>query len=285
MSNRRKDINFFWKKFKRYPDLVRQLKSNSLIVNSIPENIRKQITAYQVLRPTTKLELLLDSVHNVDQEARRKCPRNLDKNCQAQFIKVDNSNIKYVAGLIKDIHFSEAIYGEDCLKTIFLVGLHARRWGYTDMDSTLFKWVQSGYTKPSYLAQLVTYRSDLDSVNKCCISDNVNLGFGATTWVLGNHLLEFNQYDSTIARINYDRQRYLMDDVKRDVNKQFLVLTNRFFKNSSSDFNLEFINMQVSEQEFKSIYDDLVNKKVIKRKWLWKWQCSRSCNCIPKYFL
>lgn len=259
-------ISYFWLLIKEQPDLVKDLKGNDLILNLCPASIQSEITDYRRQRNNTSIESILDSIRIVDQQARNECSNNLKAECKEWFCRTDSANIKHVASLLNETIYSE-VHGERMLEVCFLVAWHARRWGFTDLDQVLNAYVEKGWAKPAFLAQLIEYRSDIDSVNKRYLNDQADLGYGATTMVINNHLIEMNQTDSLIKVINENRRRYYLDRLEMDINKNALLLQNALFKGRSADFNIELFRQGMPEEEYKIFLSDLTQKGAVKKLW------------------
>lgn len=260
-------VEYIWDLIKKEPDLVNDLKNNVRVLNLCPTTIKSRISAYTRQRKKTAFELIMDSIRAVDQQVRKECPNNLNADCKERFYRTDSANIKFIASLLGRTSYSETIQGEKSLQACFLVAWHARRWGFTDLDNVLYAYIKNGRVKPSILAQLIEYRSDIDSVNKKYLDGQPDLGFGATSIVINNHLLEMNQSDSLIEVVNSNRKRYYLDSLEKDIPKNVLLLQNTLFKGCSGDLNLELFRQNMPEEDYKVFLSDLTQKGAVKKLW------------------
>lgn len=260
-------IRYFWTLTSQHPDLVYELKNNQTALRICSPALQKQIAGYNRTRSVTAFERLIDSVRNVDQQARHECPNNMKAACKERFYKTDSANIHFIASLLRTTGYSESIHGEQSLKSCFLIGWHARRWGFTELDAILYELVKKGRIKPSLPAQLIEYKSDIDSINKRYLDNSPDLGFESTCIVIGPHLIEMNQTDSSIAAINKNRSRYFLDNVLNDINKNTLILKNPLFNGKAGDFNLNLFNQNMAEEEFKQFLNSLTQMGAVKKWW------------------
>jgi len=204
-------------------------------------------------------------VRKVDQLVRQGCSNN-NIECKRRFIQTDSVNIKFLANLLSNTDYRQDVYGEEVIDICFLVAWHARRWGFTDLDAVLLKNLQTGRIKPQQLAQLISYRSDIDSINKKILNAQPMLGLSYTGWIINNRLVEMNVPDSVLDSINKNREPLLMDDVRNDVGKQLLTLRNVLFKGSRKDLGLETFATTMTETEFKQILEEM-GEKLVKKVW------------------
>jgi hypothetical protein len=262
------DIILFWNRMKTNPVLVSRLKNDETLLTYPSNIVREEIR--QLKEPEyvkSKLESITDSVLNVDQSARHRCGYNFKKECIDLFRSTDSINIYYLDSLLSKGRYSRSELsgnGGSAIYSIYIVALHARRFGHTNLDSILINYIKKGDIKPYWYAVLNADISDLSYAIKEKLSAIPKLGLGYFYIGINDKIVEFKANDSLIAIFNKNRKGLYMDDVETEMAKLKFVQSTPLFKNSPKSLGIDLRNFVMSAKEAKEMIEDFKQKNLLK---------------------
>lgn len=264
LGNNKKMIHFFWKKMTFFPELVSNIKETPDVLNHKNNIVRPQIIKYSKAIEKTRVDTLLDSIKKADQLSRNECGDNNSKMCIDKFRRIDSTNIKKIYEILSSNSNNKTVYGQNVLHAIFLIAWHARRWGYTDLDSTIASFISKGFMKPFFLAKLISYRSDFDAVNSEYLDKQMNIGFGTLYWAINDTVLLFRPFEkNTLDEINSNRTKLYMDDALSEVIKIKFIKQNELFRFSGEDLGVDAMTTIMTKEDLNEIVADLKAKGVL----------------------
>ena len=118
--------------------------------------------------------------------------------------------------------------------------------------------------KSVFFAHLISYRSDIDYVNKIYLNNQKSIGFDQMVWVVNNKVVQFNRTDSLIDLYNTNRKELFISKTENDILKHALITKNKLFAGCEKDLVVDFFRMEMSDQQFIDFLNNLRSKKMIK---------------------
>ncbi|TMI62587.1 MAG: hypothetical protein E6H07_14325 [Bacteroidetes bacterium] len=257
-------IKKFWAIIIALPEVANSIKNDPTIIGFCKPSMQQEILAYRKERQKTDFEKIIDSVILIDQKARRECRNNMTDTCKIRFKVLDSINLMKLYRLLHKTNYTEREFGYKTQEYIYLIALHARRWGYKFLDSLLKENIKKGRMKSVFFAHLISYRSDIDYVNKIYLNNQKSIGFDQMVWVVNNKVVQFNRTDSLIDLYNTNRKELFISKTENDILKHALITKNKLFAGCEKDLVVDFFRMEMSDQQFIDFLNNLRSKKMIK---------------------
>ncbi len=258
LSGSRKEIKSLWVEGRNDVYFVKQVKKDELLLSYTHPSLRKKVRSYSVIEwPKTRLEQITDSILNEDQALRNRCPNNLRSECIELFKQRDSVHVFFLRDLLLAKPYTRKDLSSSVLKCLNIIALHARRFGYTTLDSLFISYTKKGFIRPNLYAGLNTYQTDLSEDTKKKLAALPKLGFGQSYIQINDTAFLIRLPDSMTAIYNKNRHDLLMDDVHREMAKFRFAWSQPLFKKSFADLGLFNAKEHMSKNEEKELIDRL----------------------------
>lgn len=199
----------------------------------------------------------IDSISKIDQAIRQVCD-NVSKPCRIKLKATDSITMALLLNLFEQYGLSEAICNRDCMRKIYVILLHSRRWGHLQGDPYLLQSIKEGGIKQVIFAIFNNKKgsfdpADIDSIHKQAFDKLPDLGTEKEYCIFNDTLLHFKVTQGFRDSCNANRASIMMPPMEEDGKKlQCFMDKNSPFYNCYWDFGFQKNTYDIPKEVFNA---------------------------------